>query len=184
MIAESVAGPSSGAKPSPGGRDPEAVRRFVERFTSVLAEAGIPRMPARIFAALLATDSARLTSAELSRQLQASPAAVSGGVRYLIGVGLIRREGEPGSRRHHYQVPDNVWDQVIRSRDRVMERWITVMRDGIDLLGPDTAAGSRMADSVDYFEFVSGELPGVLARWQARKASAIPDPVSDPAERR
>ena len=157
-------------------REPETVRRFVERFASVLVEAGIPRMPALIFSALLATDSARLTSAELSEQLHASPAAVSGGVRYLIGVGLIRREGEPGSRRHHYQVPDNVWDEVLRIRDRLMERWTQVMREGIDLLGRDTPAGSRMADSVDYFEFVSGELPRVLARWQTRKASQMAQP--------
>jgi DNA-binding transcriptional regulator GbsR (MarR family) len=160
-------------------RDPDAVGSFVERFTSVLVEAGIPRMPARIFASLVATDSARMTSAELSDQLQASPAAVSGGVRYLMGVGLVRREGEPGSRRHHYQVPDNVWDEVLRLRDRLMERWTAVLRDGIDLLGRDTPAGRRMADSVHYFEFVNDELSSVLARWQAREASAG-DEIADP----
>ena len=148
-----------------------AVGRFVERFASVLVEAGIPRMPARVFAALFAEDSGRLTAAELSERLQASPAAVSGGVRYLLGVGMARREGEPGSRRHHYRVPDNVWDEVIRGRDRLMERWTEALREGIALLGPDTPAAARMADSVDYFEFVIAELPGVLARWQEHKAS-------------
>jgi predicted transcriptional regulator len=151
--------------------DRAAVGKFVERFAAVLVEAGIPRMPARVFAALLAEDSGRLTAAELSEQLQASPAAVSGGVRYLIGVGMVRREGEPGSRRHHYRVPDNVWDEVIRDRDRVLERWTTALREGIALLGADTPAGVRMADSVDYFEFVSAELPRINARWQEHKAS-------------
>ena len=98
--------------------------RFVERFASVLVEAGIPRMPARVFAALLATDSGRLTAAELSDQLQASPAAVSGGVRYLVSVGMISREGEPGSRRHHYRVHDSVWDEVMTGRDRLLGRAI------------------------------------------------------------
>src|SRR6266581_5404771 len=122
----------------------EGVGRFVERFASVLAEAGIPRMPARVFAALLATDSARLTAAELAALLQASPAAVSGGVRYLIGVGMVSREGEPGSRRHHYRVPDHVWDEVITGRDRLMTRWTAVLRDGIELVGRDTRAGARL----------------------------------------
>ncbi len=152
-------------------RDQDAVSRFTERFASVLVEAGIPRMPARVFAALLAADSGRLTAAELAGQLQASPAAVSGGVRYLIGVGLVSREGEPGSRRHHYRVPDNVWDEVIRNRDRLMARWTAVLRDGIELLGADTPAGARLADSVRYFEFVSAELPRVLAEWRERKAA-------------
>ena len=148
-----------------------ALSKFIERFASVLVEAGIPRMPARAFAALLASDSGKLTAEELSSQLQASPAAVSGGVRYLIGVGMVRREGEPGSRRHHYRVPDNVWDEVMRDRDRILERWTAALREGIDLLGADTPAGARMADSVDYFEFVSAELPRVNARWQEHKAS-------------
>src|SRR6266536_2218921 len=75
------------------GRREDAASHFTERFAS----------------ALLAADSGRLTAAELAGRLQASPAAVSGGVRYLVGVGMVRREGKPGSRRHHYRVPDNVW---------------------------------------------------------------------------
>jgi len=152
-------------------RPDEAVARFIERFASVLVEAGIPRMPARVFAALTASDAGSLTAAELSDRLQASPAAVSGGVRYLIGVGMVSREGEPGSRRHHYRIPDDVWDRVVSGRDQVLNRWTAVLREGIELLGPDTPAGARMADSVQYFEFVSAELPRVLARWQEYKAA-------------
>ena len=47
-------------------RDEQAVRPFIERFASVLVEAGVPPMPARVFAALLVTDSGRLTAAELT----------------------------------------------------------------------------------------------------------------------
>jgi len=150
----------------------ERVLRFTERFGSVLVESGVPRMPAWIFAALLATDSGSLTSAELCDLLQVSPAAISGGARYLIGVGMIRREGQPGSNRHHYRVPDDVWDFLFRDRDRVLERFTATFRQGVGLLGADTPAGARMAESVDYFEFVSAELPAILAKWQARKAAA------------
>ena len=167
-------------------RDQDAVGRFVERFASVLTEAGIPRMPARVFAALLTADSSSLTAAELAGKLDASPAAVSGGVRYLIGVGLVARESEPGSRRHHYRVPDDVWDEVIRLRDRLMARWTAVMREGIELLGPDTPAGARMAESARYFEFVSAELPKVIARWRQVRAELDGQPAaaSQPPGRR
>jgi len=152
------------------GRD-VAVARFVERFAAVLVEAGVPRMPARVFAALLVAESGRLSAAELAGQLRASPAAVSGGVRYLTGVGMVTREGEPGSRRHLYLVPDDVWNQVVSSRDRLMTRWAAVLREGVELLGADTEAGARMADSVQYFEFVSAELPRVQARWLEYRAA-------------
>ncbi len=149
----------------------EAVGRFVERFAAVLVEAGIPRMPARVFAALFATDSGSLTAGELAAQLQASPAAISGGVRYLIGVGMVRREGAPGSRRHHYRVPDGVWDHVVSGRDQVLGHWTDVLKEGIDVVGRETRAGERLSDSVQYFEFVSAELPRILARWQEHKAA-------------
>ena len=116
-------------------RDTAAVRQFIQRFGSLLADAGMPRMPARIFAALLTTDSSRLTAEELAGLLQVSPAAVSGGVRYLIQVGLVSRETEPGSRRHVYVLPDNVWHEVLRVRDGIMMRWADAMRGGADVLG-------------------------------------------------
>lgn len=161
-------------------RSDEAASLFTERFAAVLVEAGIPRMPARVFAALLATDAGRLTAAELAGVLQASPAAVSGGVRYLTQVGMVSREGEPGSRRHYYRVPDHVWDEVIGDRDRILSRWMTVMREGIELLGADSRAGARLAESVQYFEFLSAEMPQILARWRERKA-ALDDGGTRPA---
>ncbi len=167
-----------GSQGGPERNGPE-VGRFIERFAAVLTEAGIPRMPARVFAALLATDSGRLTAAELAAQLQASPAAVSGGVRYLMGVGMVNREGEPGSRRHHYRVPDHVWDEIVSSRDRLMARWTAVMREGVALLGADTPAGARLAESVEYFDFVSAELPRIVARWRERKAGQDGQPARD-----
>jgi predicted transcriptional regulator len=164
--------PPPGTAPAPQRDDP-AVGRFIEDFASALVEMGVPRMPARVFVALLTSDSGRLTAAELAARLQASPAAVSGAVRYLIQVGMVRREGEPGSRRHYYRAPDNVWDEVIGIRDHLMARWTGVLREGVDILGADTAAGARVAESVRFFEFVSSELPLVIARW--RESRPLPD---------
>jgi hypothetical protein len=45
------------------GRDAEAVSKFVESFAAQLVEAGMQRMPARVFAALLSSDAGVMTSA-------------------------------------------------------------------------------------------------------------------------
>ena len=147
-------------------RDPEAVSRFVERFAAVLSDAGVPRMPARVFAALLATDSGRLTAAELAEQLRASPAAISGAVRYLIPLNLVSREREPGSRRDHYRVHDDVWYESVAHRERVMALWESRLREGVAALGPGTPAGRRLAETLGFIEFIQAELPAVLARWR------------------
>jgi DNA-binding transcriptional regulator GbsR (MarR family) len=150
-------------------RDEAAVQRFIESFASALVDGGVPRMPARVFAALLATDSGRLTAAELAERLRVSPAAVSGAVRYLAQVSLISREREPGSRRDHYRLFNDLWYEAVLRREPLLTRWERAMRDGMAALGADTPAGARMAESVAFFEFLQEELPAVLARWRARR---------------
>ena len=157
-----------GSDTAPGPDDP--LFGYLERFSSVLVAAGIPPMPARVFAALLVADSGRLSAAELAEVLRVSPAAVSGGVRYLIQVGLVHKERVPGSRRDYYWMPDDVWTDMFKLRDQVMQRWAALVREGIELLGPDTPAGARLAEHATFFEFVSRELPEVLKRWDEYRA--------------
>lgn len=154
-------------------RDEQEVARFLERFASVMVEAGIPPMPARVFSALLVSDTGRLTAAELSMLLSASPAAISGAVRYLEQIRIIRREREPGTRRDVYHV-DNDWYEMTFRRNQVIARWATATRDGIGVLGPQTAAGQRMADSLDFFEFILQEAAGLTQRWEAHKKAGGP----------
>ena len=155
------------AAPTNAGRDPVAVRGFIERFTARLSQSGFPRTPARIFVALLTSDSRSLTAAQLAELLQTSPASISGGVRYLIQVGLIAAEGEPGSRRQHYWMSDRVWQDIVELRERQFTLWATELQDGVRILGADSPAGVRMADTVRYFEFITAEMAGLLARWDS-----------------
>lgn len=150
--------------------DRSGLSKFVERFASVLTESGFPRMPARVFAALLATDSGRLTAAELAGVLHVSPAAISGAVRYLVQVNLVSREVEPGSRREHYRVHSEVWYEAIARKDQVLDRCERSLREGIEVVGRDTAAGRRIAETLAFFEFMQQELPLMLERWRRRKA--------------
>ena len=161
-----------------GDRDPAAVRSFIEGFTAQLTQAGFPRTPARIFVALLTSDSSTLTAAELADLLRTSPASVSGGVRYLLQVGLVAAEGEPGSRRQHYRMSTRVWEDIVQLRDRQFVRWAAELQHGVDVLGPASPAGARMAQTVRYFEFISQEMAGLLARWHARSASIGPAETS------
>jgi DNA-binding transcriptional regulator GbsR (MarR family) len=151
-------------------RDPAAVRQFIERFTAILTQAGFPRTPARIFVALLTADSSSMTAAELGELLQASPASVSGGARYLLQVGLITAEGEPGSRRQHYRMSVHVWQDIVSLRDRQFTRWAAELEDGTRILGESSPAGLRMAETVRYFQFISGEMAGLLARWKQQES--------------
>ncbi|MET8770087.1 MarR family transcriptional regulator [Streptomyces sp. NPDC004658] len=147
-------------------RDPEAVSRFVEHFAAQLVEAGVPRMPARVLAALLASDTGTLTAAELGEQLKISPAAVSGAVRYLAQVHLVSREREPGSRRERYRVHSDQWYEALTNRETIIKRWEDALREGVTSLGADTPAGRRLAETLDFFEFIERDVAGMMERWR------------------
>ncbi len=144
---------------------------FIERFAGSLIEAGMPRMPSRVFAALLVSDSGYLTAAELSERLLISPAAVSGAVRYLNQVDLVSRERERGARRDHYRVNGDVWFEASLHREQMLNRWADRLREGIAALGAQTPAGVRMGETLEFIEFVLLELPLMLDRWKERRAA-------------
>nr|WP_241778066.1 MarR family transcriptional regulator [Streptomyces sp. CT34] len=131
-----------------------------------MVDAGMQRMPARIFACLLASDTGVLTSAELGERLQVSPAAVSGAIRYLSQVGMVSREREPGSRRDRYRVHSDQWYEALTRRDSVLVRWEHTLREGVESLGEDSDAGRRIAETLAFIEFLQDELTGLMDRWR------------------
>jgi DNA-binding transcriptional regulator GbsR (MarR family) len=145
------------------------VSKFVESFAAQLVEAGMQRMAARVFAALLASDKGVLTSAELSEQLQISPAAVSGAVRYLAQTHMVSREREPGSRRERYRVHGDQWYEALTNREAVLKRWESALREGVSSLGANTPAGRRLAETLAFFEFIEGELAAMMERWRVHR---------------
>jgi DNA-binding transcriptional regulator GbsR (MarR family) len=151
------------------GRDDEAVRRFIERFALNLVEAGMARMPARVFAALLSADDGRCTAAELAGLLGVSPAAISGAVRYLMQVRMASREREPGERVDHYRVSTENWYEAIARRDEMMARWAQDLQDGVKAVGPDSPAGARLEETRQFFEFLVVEIPQLMAKWRAQR---------------
>jgi DNA-binding transcriptional regulator GbsR (MarR family) len=142
------------------------VERFVERFALLLADAGLARMPARVFSALLVTEEGKLTASEIADTLKVSPAAVSGAVRYLIQVELIVRRRDPGERRDHYEVTDDMWYEAYANRDKQMEQWAQAMAEGVAAVGPDTKAGWRLDTSRRFFEFLREQIPELLRKWR------------------
>src|SRR5579872_2276037 len=145
-----------GEPDGPDDRDPDRMFDYVERFAAVLVAAGFPAMPARVFVALLVAESGRLSAAELAGRLRVSPAAV------------------PGSRRDYYRMPGTMWDDLLRMRDQVMSRWAALVREGIGLVGPDTAAGARMAEQAAFLDFATREMSDLLTRWEKYRAEHGP----------
>ncbi|WP_256103881.1 GbsR/MarR family transcriptional regulator [Streptomyces sp. ODS05-4] len=142
------------AAPLADGRDAEAVREYEETFTTVFMQSGLPKMTARLLAALYTTDSGSLTAAELTARLQVSPASVSKAVAFLESQTLIRRERDD-RRRERYVVDDDVLYQSTIAGARSTAQLGEVARQGVDVLGPGSPAAERLENIARFVDFVS-----------------------------
>jgi DNA-binding transcriptional regulator GbsR (MarR family) len=151
----------------------DAILRFVERFALMLTEAGWPRMPARVFACLLCEDAGSLTAGGLASRLRVSPAAISGAVRYLIQIGLVTREREPGARTDHYRIDDDAWYEAIMRRNDALVRWEEALAEAVEMVGAGGPAGKRLEESREFFAFLHDEAARMMERWRQRGRSHV-----------
>ena len=147
-----------------------ASQQFVERMGAALTQAGLPRVPSLVFSALLVDDDGRMTSAELSGELDVSPASVSGAVRYLAQLGMVRRERERGSRRDVYVVDDDAWHGTMMRRDQLYAPMLGALTAGLAALGENSPVHDRLLLTREFLSFVDEEMAGLAEKWEARRA--------------
>jgi hypothetical protein len=145
----------------------QPVGDFVERFAAGMVASGMPRMASRVFALLLSREDGSATSAELAAALQASPAAISGAVRYLIQLHLVTKSHRPGERRDVYRLMSDHWYEMVGNRDHELQQWARLSREGVDVVGVETRAGARLEETARFFEFLINEMPRILERWRS-----------------
>jgi len=146
----------------------DSLSRAVERFGQALEGSGMPRMPARVFAYVLADDSEAYTAADLAEGLQVSPAAISGAARYLVDTGLLIRERAPGRRGDILRVLDgDIWSTITKARRPMIDAFIAAVDDAIMLVGADTPGGHRLVETADFFRFTRADLEDLPRRWAA-----------------
>jgi DNA-binding MarR family transcriptional regulator len=142
--------------------------QFVERMGGALTAAGVARLPSRIFSALLIDEDGRMTAAELAETLQVSPGAVSGAVRYLDGVGMIRRERERGSRRDIFVVDDDAWHNTMLRADQYYAPMQAALDRALGDLSPGDPAYRRLRLSREFLTFILEEMASLHERWDQR----------------
>jgi DNA-binding transcriptional regulator GbsR (MarR family) len=148
---------------------------FVDRMASALHQAGLARVPSLVFSALLADDDGRMTSAELVEALHVSPASVSGAVRYLEQIQMLRRERERGSRRDVYVVEEETWHTALLRRDQVYAPMIAALTEGLTAVPVKTPAHQRILVTREFMTFINEEMRALADKWEARRREVLGD---------
>jgi DNA-binding transcriptional regulator GbsR (MarR family) len=144
----------------------------VERLGRAMEGMRIPRMPARVFAFILADDQSAYTAAELARGIDVSPAAISGAVRYLTDTHLVVRERNPAGRGDLFRVRDgDIWGTIQAARLPVLEQMLEAVAQAEDLLPPGSPGRARVTETREYFAFVREDARGLDDRWRSWQRS-------------
>jgi len=153
------------ADPRTDGRDPVAVAEFEERFTEALMQMGLPRMISRVLTCLTTKDSGSMTSAELVERLGVSAASISKAISFLEDQHLVRRERD--GQRERYIVDDDVWYRATTASGHTNNVLAAAALDGAEVLGPDTPAGTRLADTGRFIKYFTEDLLRHAEYWYA-----------------
>lgn len=135
------------------------------RAATEFAANGFPAMPARVIMALTVNEAGQLTAEELAEQLSASPAAISGAVRYLSTLGFLRASTLPKSRRHLYMLPPTPWYTSTLSKPGSYRNITELLASGATQLTEGSAARARIEEMVDFFSFIERRMPELLDEW-------------------
>ncbi|HEY5224298.1 MAG TPA: helix-turn-helix domain-containing protein [Microbacteriaceae bacterium] len=153
-------------------RDEPALNEFAERSASLLAGAGFPRMPARVLMMLMISENGGFTARELADRLDASAAAISGAVRYLHTLTMVRRVSQPGSRRDRYELPQHSWYTSTLSQSRYYDAFRAIVPIGIEAAGaPDEPTALRLKEMDAFYQFLQRRLPELMVEWEVEQAA-------------
>lgn len=152
----------------------DAYADFVACAATELAAQGFPPMPARVIMALTASEEGQLTAEALAEQLSASPAAVSGAVRYLATLGFLRQTTARGSRRHVYTLPHTPWYTASLTRAGLYRNITELLTSGATEMPAGSAARARIEEMADFFRFFERRIPLLLDEWTRERAGGGP----------
>ena len=152
-------------------RDERALNDVLEHAAAVLTSAGFPKMPARVLMALTVTEQQGMTAAELADRLSASPAGISGAVRYLQTIGIVRRVSQTTSRRDRYELPSD-WYASMTRQSPIYAVLAAQADAGIAAVDdPDSLATERLRDMAGFYRFLEKRLPELLDEWEQGRAA-------------
>jgi hypothetical protein len=159
---------SDSTKPIPRAEPDEETRRYADGLAGLLEAAGFPRMPARVLMALLTSPHDGLTAEQLSDVLDASRAAISGAVRYLESVRVLRADSLPKTRKRVYRVVSG-WYTATLSRRSLYRELAERAAQRPPALAEGTAAGERVREMADFYAFLDRRFPELLEEWESRR---------------
>ncbi|HUD27835.1 MAG TPA: helix-turn-helix domain-containing protein [Novosphingobium sp.] len=133
---------------------------FLDAMAMLMAPWGWPRPVGRIYAYLLLRESPASLD-EIAADLGMSKSNASVAARTLEHCGNARRQGEAGSRRIYYSVPEDFSGPFV-AKAELLDRQVRLFTAQRDRKVPDAAA-ERLERMSDFYTAIRAAIEGVIA---------------------
>jgi DNA-binding transcriptional regulator GbsR (MarR family) len=147
-------------------------RLLAEEFGLLFEEMGRTRMDGRVAAWLLLADPPVQSLTDIAQALGVSKAAVSTAARSLLQSEMVERVSEPGRRGDSYRSLVGKLEGVLQlDHLEILKRLVD---HALALIADKDQTQSNYAqlhEMRDFLAFLQAEIPGLMARWQARRAA-------------
>jgi len=123
----------------------EHLLSWVERVAMFYAEQyGLPPITGRILGWLMICDPPEQSAGEIAEAIGASRASLTTSMRLLTATELVHRRTRPGERTTYYRVDNDAWEKIVRRKFASLASFREIARDGMDLVGTDSARAARL----------------------------------------
>lgn len=104
---------------------------FIEHFSLLLRDRGLPRSTGRVLGLLLICEPRHQSAEEIQQQLKLSVGSVSTALQLLQRLELARRRTFPEDRRFYYELDPDCWKKLIESARRQMQRGVALANEAL-----------------------------------------------------
>lgn len=146
--------------------------RFAEAMARLFETGGMPRMAGRVWATLLVTDAAHMSSIELQAALGASAGSISQATRTLLQIGLIDAVAVRGERRDFFAVRPDAIAELVQLRMSRLVAMEQLAGDALEQFSDREHARDRLAELHEVYHFYVVEFPKLHQRFLAQRRKA------------
>jgi DNA-binding transcriptional regulator GbsR (MarR family) len=146
--------------------DPKVRERCIHDFTTAFTRYGLPLTLGRVFGLLLVSDEP-LGLDDVAGQLSMSKSAASRTMRDLETIGIVRRQGTPGSRRVVFAI-DDAAESILDSTTARIKEFRDLFEVAGQRLGASPAA-DRLRTMTELYDFMAVGIDTMRADWEARR---------------
>ncbi len=146
-------------------------KELIEKI-GIYFEEGMQPAAARILALLIVADQVSFSFDEIREILKLSKSATSNGINFLLNLKKIEYHTKPGDRKRYFTwSPDNIINHFREGIDKILA--LSILFDASLQLKRDknTHSAKKIAEISDLMNFLHLEMPGVIEKWERKRAS-------------